>query len=84
MENGSPGMKMGIRNIIISMIEVKNSISIQCGGQMAIQKLKEISRGDERTASLLFGMKMEKREWKEFIEMIKLWDCGLITMRMEV
>ena len=83
-ENGSPGITMGIRNIIIYMTEVKNSIPRQYGGQMVTKKLKEISKGAERTVSLFFGMKMEKREWKEFIKMLKLWDCGLITMRMEV
>ena len=33
-ENGSPGITTGIRNIIISMIEIKNSKPIECGGRM--------------------------------------------------
>ena len=44
MGNGSPGIKMVRKNVIISTIREKETKAGQCGGQMGTKKLKEISR----------------------------------------
>ena len=61
MDRGSPGMKMARRNVNISTRKGKETEAGQRGGQMATQKLKEIIRRIKRTASLLFGLQMDRK-----------------------
>jgi hypothetical protein len=42
--NGSPGIKMVRKNVIISTIRGKETKAGQCGGPMETEKSKEISR----------------------------------------
>jgi len=87
MDRGSPGMKMDRRNVIISISKEKETKAGQRGGQMATQKLKEITRRGKRTASLLPGIKMEKKSGTELTRMENLSMNGVFfipTMTMEI